>query len=36
MAAGLIALIVPATKNLEIINPDKKRERTITLDRFLP
>jgi hypothetical protein len=34
MGAGLIALIVLATKNLEIINPDKKR--TITMDRFLP
>ena len=35
MFAGLVALVVPATKNLAIINSDRKREVIITLDRYL-
>jgi hypothetical protein len=35
MVGGLIALIVPVTKNLDIINSNKKRAVALTLDRFL-
>lgn len=35
MFAGLVALVVPATKNLAIINSNRKRDVIITLDQYL-
>ncbi len=35
MVSGLVALLVPATKNLAIINSNRKRAVIITLDQYL-